>query len=379
MLKKRSTSTLALLIALSVGSAACVSGQSGDTHANAGPSSNGVSAVAAPLEVITGDAASSTDEVDEGPTIDVDVEAAGDGESLPPEAFVSVPSATSELVAASGPPDDSTDTELTLSLDIEGLPPLNCCDLIYAAWLVADGITTEAGVFDVGFDGALIDPVDGGPARFDSTDGAEGLIVTVENRDRKSSSASPSRILAGAFDEDGTAQLTTTNTAALGTDFSEASGTYILATPTNGLPDSNELSGIWFEFLPDATPSLTLPTLPDGWVYEGWVEIDGRPISLGRFTDPAMADDFDGFSATLEPAPPVPGEDLLVSPPEDLVFPLSLQGQVTFISVESVLDTDARPFALQPLIADIDPDAVAFANLPLGPGFTDISGVATVG
>ena len=29
---------------------------------------------------------------------------------------------------------------------------------------------------------------------------------------------------------------------------------------------------------------LVLPVLPDSWLYEGWVVIDGTPVSSGRFS-----------------------------------------------------------------------------------------------
>lgn len=299
-----------------------------------------------------------------------------------------VESSVAEAIPASSTEDeddDSGDNEvapnasaLPLTVSIDGLPPLDR-DLVYVMWTVTDGGADAIGEFEIGRDDSLIDPVDGGPARFDAIEPSDGLVVTLEPRDENRFSPSTSRILAGPFNEDGVVELSLTNPVALGTDFGNAEGTFILATPTNGLPDSDELAGIWFEFLPDMTPSLTLPTLPVGWEYESWVVIDDRPISLGRFSAVDEADDFDGFSGTLFPGPDVPGEDLLMSPPDDLTFPLSLQGQRTVITVESVLDDDARPFGLSPLEGAIPADAAPFKNLPLTAGDVSISGTVVLG
>ena len=59
-----------------------------------------------------------------------------------------------------------------------------------------------------------------------------------------------------------------------------------LVTPTNG-PGTDELSGIWFiDSLTAPVAGLRLPELYAGWIYEGWVEINSKLVSTGRFSNP---------------------------------------------------------------------------------------------
>ena len=143
--------------------------------------------------------------------------------------------------------------------------------------------------------------------------------------------------------------------AALGTDFSEASGVYILGTPSDG-DGNNELSGIWFIDLPTAQ-GLDLPELPEGWTYEGWLVIDGVAVSTGRFTDPGAADDFAGYSGD-QGFPPFPGEDFVTNAPEGLEFPTDLTQATVVISVEPDPDDSPAPFSIKPLISEV-PDGIA--------------------
>ena len=82
-------------------------------------------------------------------------------------------------------------------------------------------------------------------------------------------------------------------------------------------PPSNELSGIWFLDLSTGSPTVGLD-LPDlagtDWTYEGWVVIDGVPVTTGRFDSADGFDDFDGYSAS-DMYPPFPGEDFLIGLP----------------------------------------------------------------
>lgn len=148
--------------------------------------------------------------------------------------------------------------------------------------------------------------------------------------------------------------------------FDSIGGTYILATPSNGA-DTDENSGIWYLEIPDPSPGLDLPELPSGWVYEGWVVNGGVPITSGRFTDTADMDMFDGYSASTN-YPPFPGEDFLMSPPMDVMFPFDLGdgSSKAVISVEPDLmgvdPTGDGPFSIKPLIADIPDGAMDHVN-----------------
>ena len=96
--------------------------------------------------------------------------------------------------------------------------------------------------------------------------------------------------------------------------------------------------------MPGPTAALTLPALPAGWVYEGWVVDANGPISTGRFTAADMADDdAGGPDAGPDGTPPFPGQDF-IDPA------LSLVGLTAVISVEPEDDDSPAPFAIKPLI-----------------------------
>jgi hypothetical protein len=143
-------------------------------------------------------------------------------------------------------------------------------------------------------------------------------------------------------------------------DVSRSSGQYMLATPTDGDNSVNELSGLWFGTVNTGRSALQLPTLPAGWVYEGWAIVEGRSLTTGRFTNPSGADANAPFSSSVT-GPNIPGEDFLRNPPvavfPGLSFPLDLRNQAVAISIEPDLrgldPTGAGPFGIMLLQADI--------------------------
>ncbi len=98
---------------------------------------------------------------------------------------------------------------------------------------------------------------------------------------------------------------------------------------------------------PDAGPgpTLELPTLPAGWVYEGWVVGPDGPVSTGRFLM-ASGDDSDvgGISAGPHGTPPFPGQDY-INPAFDLT-----DGFAAVISIEPDPDNSPGPFTFKPLV-----------------------------
>ncbi len=118
---------------------------------------------------------------------------------------------------------------------------------------------------------------------------------------------------------------------------------------------SNESSGIWFlnRSTGSPVPGLDLPDLTGtDWTYEGWVVIDGTPVTTGTFDEVDSADDFDGYSSTGS-APPFPGEDFLTNAPAGLTFPTDLAGATAVISIEPRVDNDPAPFQFKPLVGEI--------------------------
>ena len=151
-----------------------------------------------------------------------------------------------------------------------------------------------------------------------------------------------------------------------------------MATPTDGA-DTNENSGVWF-LDPGAGPGagLSLPTLPAGWVYEGWAVIDGSPVTTGTFTSVSDFDDSDPYSGT-EAGPPFPGEDFLNNAPSGVTFPTDLRGATIVVSVEPVPDNSSNPFTLKPLVGMTPADAIDHTLLAMdnNASATNPTGTAT--
>ena len=229
----------------------------------------------------------------------------------------------------------------TLTYNFGALPQLGD-DYVYEGWLIVDGAAVAAGRFTVDASGATT------PAEFTLTaadaDAADVFVLTIEPSAGDDPAPSSTHILAGDL-ASGSAVLTAEHAAALGTDFASASGSYFLATPTTG-DDTLSNQGIWW-LSPQA--GLTLPTLPAGWAYEGWI-VDGTgPVSTGRFTDPAAADS-DGAGSAKGPVgdgPPFPGQDYI-----DPAKILGDGSTVAVISVEPDPDDSPGPFLIKPLVHD---------------------------
>ncbi len=229
--------------------------------------------------------------------------------------------------------------------DSSSLPQLGA-DYVYEGWLIVDGSPVTAGRFTVDENG------DATPAWFDldqaDVDSATVYVLTIEPAVGDDPAPSSTHILAGAI-SGGTADLTTDHAAAIGTDFASAAGSYILTTPTTGDMTLQE-QGIWWLTPGDPkTSSLVLPTLPDGWVYEGWVVGAAGPVSTGRFTDVAAADD--------DLAGPAKGDsgNGPAFPGQDLITPASVLNDGSFkavITVEPDPDNSAMPFLIKPLVND---------------------------
>lgn len=253
-----------------------------------------------------------------------------------------------------GDDDSDNNDNNNLELNISGLEDLGS-DYAYEGWIIVDGSPVTTGIFNVDSEGNLSN------SNFsideDQLNAATTFVLTIEPSPDSDPAPSDVHILAGDIDNDA-ATLTVRHAAALGTDFVDSEGDYILATPTDGGSDTNENSGVWW--LNPTTgpgPGLDLPTLPAGWVYEGWAVVAGTPVSTGTFTSVSGSDDFNGFSGS-EGGPAYPGEDLLLNAPSGLDFPVDLAGQTVVISVEPSPDNSPAPFTLKPLVGPVPVDAI---------------------
>ena len=248
------------------------------------------------------------------------------------------------------------DEQETLALNFSGLEPL-ANGYHYEGWAIIGGSPVTTGKFNVNASGDLVD-LDGKvieKGEFDTdTDlsGATAIVLTIEPVDDTDTVPTATHLLAGSV-SNLSASLSVGHSAALGDNFTGASGKYILATPTDG-GDTSENSGIWFVEISTGglIAGLQLPTLPAGWVYEGWAVINGTPVTTGTFTDVAAADQSAPFSGP-QAGPPFPGEDFRVNAPAGLTFPTDLGGMTAVISIEPSPDDSPGPFTLKPIVGSI--------------------------
>ena len=159
--------------------------------------------------------------------------------------------------------------------------------------------------------------------------------------------------------------------------FDTYSVTFNLLTPTDG-PNLNETSGVWFVEIDTAgefSTGLNIPELYGGWIYEGWVEINGEYLSTGRFESTVGAD-LSKLYGSPGAGLPYPGEDFLLNAPQGITFPLDLSGKMIYISAEL---NDGRNYGEVPYIilfeatVPVNPETrVAYemvnavSNLPFG-------------
>lgn len=269
------------------------------------------------------------------------------------------------LIASCKKDETPADTTKDLTLNFSGLENLGS-DYVYEGWLIVDGAPVSTGTFTVDEEGMLSQKTFSLNEAF--VDKATTFVLSIEPMDDTDPAPSATKMMAGDF-SGANADVTT----GIVGDFSNAAGKYILATPTDG-PDTNENSGIWFLDLATGSPTvgLDLPTLPDGWKYEGWVVINGQPVTSGTFTNTMATDDADPFSGSMS-LPDVngmdgffPGEDYLMNAPSGLNFPTDIAGGIAVISIEPYPDNSVDPFTLKPLVHNIPASAVDHTVYEMG-------------
>ncbi len=259
-----------------------------------------------------------------------------------------------------GAQESASETVTTLNLRFPRLPVLSD-SAVYEGWIIVDGEAITSGRFNVDERGRFFDEEGNRIAKsFDVSDtpDIDAFVLTIEPAVGDDPGPAATHILAGTFGKNDRTKLRVGHPAALGADFSDASGSFILATPSNGAGDpADERSGVWFIDPSSGTPQagLDLPELADGWEYEGWAVIDGVPVSTGRFLDPGAPDSGNPFSGD-EGVPPYPGEDFLVNAPDGVEFPADLRGAKIAISVEPTPDDSPAPFAFIPLETNVADD-----------------------
>lgn len=255
-----------------------------------------------------------------------------------------------------------------LTLNVTGLQPL-LNGFHYEGWAIIGTSPVPTGKFNVDTQGNLITlagaPVAGGVFRTDRDVGsASAIVITIEPNGDTDALPTATHYLAGAV-ANGTATLTVGAAQALGNDFTAATGKFILAAPTTATT-TDEKSGLWFIDLSTGSPAagLSLPTLPQGWKYEGWAVINGIPVTTGTFLTASAADEQKPFSGPLQ-GPPFPGEDFIIGAPAGLTFPTNLSGGMAVITIEPSPDDNPSPFTLKPLTGAIPTNAADHVTYPM--------------
>lgn len=255
--------------------------------------------------------------------------------------------AMSILATSCSDDDDNSINLSTLTLNLTNLEDLGA-DSMYEGWIIVDANPVSTGKFTVDAMGVLSQTAF--IVNATQLNSATAFVLSVEPTDDTDPLPSDIKILSGDFS--GASANVNTDIIA---DLSSISGQYILRTPsTNSTADDNK--GIWF-LDPTTGPgaTLSLPTLPSGWKYEGWAIIEGVPISSGRF-DSASGADEDGnpyaYAGTENPLPPFPGEDFIQGNPNGVDLAAATHVSRVVVSIEPEPDNSPSPFLLKVLVGE---------------------------
>jgi hypothetical protein len=272
------------------------------------------------------------------------------------------------LIASCNSDNETIITEGDLTIDLTGLEELGS-NFVYEGWLIVNGNPISTGTFtSVSFPQAFTVDIN-------DLSAASKFVLSIEPAGETGTAAATpaaTKVLAGDFSGN-TASVTSQGIIA---NFSNSWGKYILATPTD-TDDSNEASGVWFLDNSNAPVStgLGLPELSDGWKYEGWVILNGTPVSTGTFTDPEAEDDnaaTSPYKGENSKGPGFPGEDFLIGSAAGVDFPTDLKDATIVISVEPSPDDSPLPFALKPLAHLVPSGAQNHTVITMSSGSKDV-------
>lgn len=270
-----------------------------------------------------------------------------------------------------------------MQLDVNDLPPLQSGQN-YRAWAVLPTRFLGSDLFNFTEEGQYINStgqfISNTFVFTDNIANATKIYISIEDKDASPGSPSSSVVMAGDvvnFEAD----LSVTHPDALGPEIQSASGVFSLLTPSD-TDDTNETEGIWFVESISAgnwTQGLTLPDLPEGWMYEGWVEVADTALSTGPFIDPSAADlETPHMTSQSSEFINFPGEDFLMSPPVGITFPPDFSNARVFITIEPNPDGAAEPFDIRVLSGTVNGTAETLTNYQLQSAFEAPVGSASL-
>lgn len=265
-------------------------------------------------------------------------------------------------------------TTQTVTQSFQNLPDLGA-NYVYEGWLIVGNEKISTGRFSY-TEGANHTS---GDLEIAKVQAATMYVLTIESTNETGADlAEPSGWIfsKGAF-SGSNATPSTEDALYKGTgNLETATAQAFLKAPSVDMVGS-DANGIWFiDALPPTTGGFTnLPTLGDGWVYEGWVVVNdtngnATPVSTGRFTDPNTADtSFFGAMYNNEfkgpnGVPPFPGEDYIADPNgryPNVTFPIDLTSATVVITIEPTMNDAQAPFGLKPFVQALTNQAVSTA------------------
>ncbi len=275
---------------------------------------------------------------------------------------------------------DSAEPQFRVQFSFSGLDALQS-GFHYQAWLKVGSEMLSTDAFNLDDEGRFVNLTGQFIAStfFVETDisGASMVMISIEGKGDNDTEPSGSIVLAGPV-TGSTAVLSTTDANAVGTDYSSSSGTFALLTPTDTDP-TNETGGVWL-VNPGMGSSLSagtsLSTPPSGWMYEGWVEINGVMLSMGKFSRSDALDTGKLYSDPDEIS--YPGEDFLNNPPGGVSFPPDLSGAAVYVTLEPNPDDSLDPYSYRLMEGQVPDAPSSRQGYPLAGSTTIPSGTASL-
>lgn len=265
--------------------------------------------------------------------------------------------------------DPITPDQRKIELSFTGLRPLNQqTDGVYEAWLSVetsldhdDGSFRSAGRFNISASGQIVDTA-GNPAglnlnKIGDINLTEDALITIE-QPGDNDTLPGIRMLGGAKSVQGSVIVFNMSMGyhevlPISSQFSAATGKYMLASPTMNFASFSPNLGIWFSLDTNGiSPGLTLPVLPDTaeWTYQAWVidmrDSANRVYNAGRFTSSTGTDDYSQCKGTL-PVWNLPGNDWVLTDCPAGMFGIDNLNNGNFkvlVSLEPKAETNGLPY-----------------------------------